>query len=166
MSSMISLPRFKKGGFPEDGLFFANHNELVGKFNNGKTAVANNTQIITGIKQGVYEGTINATRNIKGMVGQVVNEIRNINPDDFKIDTNQFIDYGQISGAIATQSNVNVSSDIESRIENAIYNAFSNVKIPVEIEAKTEEGVIVKKVSKGFNEYIMQTGELPFPIPT
>lgn len=107
------------------------------------------------------------------LVGVALNEMEQLNdkgitvdPNDFKIDTNQFIDYGQISGAIATQSNINVSSDIESRIENAIYNAFSNVKIPVEIEAKTEEGVIVKKVSKGFNEYIMQTGELPFPIPT
>lgn len=43
------------GGFPEDGLFFANHNELVGKFVNGRTAVANNEQIIEGIKRGVSE---------------------------------------------------------------------------------------------------------------
>lgn len=46
---------YAKGGFPEDGLFFANHNELVGQFTNGKTAVANNMQIIAGIKQGVSE---------------------------------------------------------------------------------------------------------------
>lgn len=54
----ISLPRiptFSTGGFPEDGLFFANHNELVGEFSNGKTAVANNEQITEGIKQGVKE---------------------------------------------------------------------------------------------------------------
>lgn len=43
------------GGFPEDGLFFANHGELVGQFSNGRTAVANNAEIIEGIKQGVYE---------------------------------------------------------------------------------------------------------------
>ena len=46
---------FANGGFPEDGLFFANHGELVGQFSNGKTAVANNEQIIEGIKQGVIE---------------------------------------------------------------------------------------------------------------
>lgn len=44
------------GGFPEDGFFYANHNELVGKFSNGKTAVANNEQITDGIKQAVIEG--------------------------------------------------------------------------------------------------------------
>ena len=55
MSAHTQLPRFANGGFPEDGLFFANHNELVGRFNNGKTAVANNEMIIEGIKAGVYE---------------------------------------------------------------------------------------------------------------
>jgi hypothetical protein len=57
----IPIPNFKlewyaNGGFPgEDGLFMANHNELIGQFTNGKTAVANNEQIIAGIKQGVIE---------------------------------------------------------------------------------------------------------------
>ena len=36
-------------------MFFANHGELVGKFTNGRTAVANNTQIVEGIKYGVQE---------------------------------------------------------------------------------------------------------------
>lgn len=85
-----------------------------------------------------------------------------INPNDFKIDTNQFIDYGQISGAIATQSNVNVSSDIEGRIENAIYRGLSNATIPVEIEATTDEGVIFKKVQVKAREFTMQTGEPAF----
>lgn len=49
----VSVPKFAEGGFPEDGLFFANHNELVGQFSNGKTAVANNEQIVEGISQGV-----------------------------------------------------------------------------------------------------------------
>lgn len=51
----VSLKRvsFKDGGFPEDGFFFANHNELVGQFSNGKTAVANNEQIVEGISEGV-----------------------------------------------------------------------------------------------------------------
>lgn len=50
-----SIPTYATGGFPEDGLFMANHNELVGQFSNGKTAVANNEQITDGIKQGVRE---------------------------------------------------------------------------------------------------------------
>ncbi len=49
---------YATGGFPngEDGLFYANHNELVGKFSNGKTAVANNEQITEGIKRAVVDG--------------------------------------------------------------------------------------------------------------
>lgn len=47
------IPMYMGGGFPEDGLFMANHNELVGQFSNGKTAVANNEQIVTGIEYGV-----------------------------------------------------------------------------------------------------------------
>ena len=47
--------KFEVGGFPEDGLFMANHNELVGKFANGNTAVANNEQIVSGIASGVRE---------------------------------------------------------------------------------------------------------------
>ena len=55
----INLPKFRSyasGGIVEDGIFFANHHELVGHFNNGKTAVANNDQIIKGIEGGVYNG--------------------------------------------------------------------------------------------------------------
>ena len=47
------IPTFKLGGFPEDGVFMANHNELVGQFSNGRTAVANNGQIVEGISYGV-----------------------------------------------------------------------------------------------------------------
>lgn len=50
------LPTFATGGFPEDGLFMANHSELVGQFSNGKTAVANNQQITEGIRQAVMDG--------------------------------------------------------------------------------------------------------------
>lgn len=51
-----TLPTFYTGGFPEDGLFMANHNELVGQFSNGKTAVANNQQITEGIAIAVQDG--------------------------------------------------------------------------------------------------------------
>lgn len=51
---------FATGGFPEDGLFFANHGELVGQFSNGNTAVANNEQIIQGIERGVYNAMTSA----------------------------------------------------------------------------------------------------------
>lgn len=53
---------YATGGFPEDGLFFANHNELVGQFTNGQTAVANNQQIT----QGIYEAVRDAMKESGG----------------------------------------------------------------------------------------------------
>jgi hypothetical protein len=57
----ISLPRYEYGGFPENGLFLANSTELVGQFSNGRTAVANNEQIVDGIAGGVERA--NAEQN-------------------------------------------------------------------------------------------------------
>lgn len=54
------IPMYAFGGFPEDGLFFANHNELVGQFSNGSNAVVNNEQIIAGIEGGVERGMTKA----------------------------------------------------------------------------------------------------------
>lgn len=58
--SIPRIPKFATGGFPEDGLFYANHNEMVGTFSNGKTAVANNEQIVEGIRIGVYNAVVDA----------------------------------------------------------------------------------------------------------
>lgn len=59
-----NIPKFATGGFPEDGLFMANHGELVGQFSNGRTAVANNEQIIKGIEAGVYRAVTSAMYNM------------------------------------------------------------------------------------------------------
>lgn len=62
-------PKFATGGFPEDGLFFANSGELVGQFSNGKTAVANNEQIVQGITQGVYTAMMAYNAQTRGQGG-------------------------------------------------------------------------------------------------
>lgn len=62
----VHIPRLASGGiFPrgEDGMAFINHNELVGKFSNGKNVVANNQQITEGIKQAVMEGMTQVMMN-------------------------------------------------------------------------------------------------------
>ena len=61
--SVPAPPAYATGGFPEDGLFMANHGELVGQFSNGQTAVGNNAQIIEGIKRGVAEGMASVAGN-------------------------------------------------------------------------------------------------------
>lgn len=76
---VLGLSNYATGGFPEDGLFFANHSELVGKFSNGKTAVANNGQIIEGIKRGVSEALSESEDNDGGnWIIQIVDTDGNI----------------------------------------------------------------------------------------
>ena len=64
--SIPKIPKFATGGFPEDGLFYANKGELVGSFDNGRTAVANNAQIISGIEGGVARGMAKAMQGKQG----------------------------------------------------------------------------------------------------
>ena len=51
-----SFQFFDKGGFPEDGWFRAKHGEIMGRFDNGNSVVANNMQITEGISSAVYKG--------------------------------------------------------------------------------------------------------------
>lgn len=65
----LNISWYAQGGFPEDGLFMANHGELVGKFSNGRTAVANNEQITEGIAKAVYEAFVEAFTQTGGNGG-------------------------------------------------------------------------------------------------
>lgn len=67
------IPRLEKGGFLEDGLFTMNRGEIAGKFNNGKSVVANNQQIVEGIAAGVYEAVVAAMNATSGRGEQSVN---------------------------------------------------------------------------------------------
>lgn len=77
------LPTYSTGGFPEDGLFIANHGELVGKFNNGKTAVANNDQITTAFAQAITNTLAPA---IYAAVSQAVSENQSQQTGDVYLD--------------------------------------------------------------------------------
>jgi hypothetical protein len=88
----VQYPRFDgwwaEGGFPSTGsLFIANEAgpEMVGTMN-GRTAVANNDQIVAGISQGVYE----AVRDAMGEGNQAVNV---------------YLDGKQISGSVVKNIN-------------------------------------------------------------
>lgn len=68
----FGLNWYAKGGFPETGeMFVARENgpEMVGRMGR-KNAVANNNQIIAGIRAGVYEAMVNALESFSGGDGQ------------------------------------------------------------------------------------------------
>lgn len=90
--SLVSVLTFQamgyaNGGFPEDGWFRASHGEIMGKFDNGQSVVANNMQITTGIAKSVYPavysgvaralGMSNNSENWKSQLFSKVNEITN-----------------------------------------------------------------------------------------
>lgn len=56
MQYSLDIPHFASGGFPEDGWFRAGHGEIMGRFDNGQSVVANNRQITDGISAAVYSG--------------------------------------------------------------------------------------------------------------
>lgn len=66
--SLPDISWYAQGGFPDTGdLFIANENgaEMVGSMG-GRTAVANNDQIVEGIRQGVYDAVVAANGNGNG----------------------------------------------------------------------------------------------------
>lgn len=72
----VSLSRIQireNGGFLEDGLFTMNHGEIAGRFDNGKSVVANNQQIVDGISAGVYEAVVAAMSMNRGSGNQNIN---------------------------------------------------------------------------------------------
>lgn len=68
ISGAMNIEPYSMGGFPEDGLFFANHNELVGQFSNGKTAVANNEQITEGIYTAVRDANYETNSLLRTLI--------------------------------------------------------------------------------------------------
>ena len=81
---------YKEGGFIEDGLFTMNQGEIAGKFNNGKSVVANNEQIISGISQGVYDAFMKALSE---------------NDSDKSINVNVYLDSDQITSSVEKNRN-------------------------------------------------------------
>ena len=87
-----------------------------------------------------------------------------VKPNDYKIKTSQIIDYGTISGNINTQTKV-ATDNLPEQVKQAVIEGMSQVSIPIEVEAKTDEGIIFTRMQAKAREYVMQTGEEPFPSP-
>ncbi|MBQ0113046.1 MAG: hypothetical protein KBT03_07950, partial [Bacteroidales bacterium] len=74
------VPTFATGGFPEDGWFRASQGEIMGRFDNGQSVVANNNQITDGIASAVYRGNqqeIAILRQQNALLSQIITEIVN-----------------------------------------------------------------------------------------
>lgn len=128
--------------------------------------------LLEGLGLGVKKESRNVLNTVSDFSNQLLNEFNNpikefsdgieVDTKEFAINASEYVDYGAISGNISTKINNNNLGEI---IAGAIINGMQKAEIQVDIKAETEEGVIVKKASKGFKEFVEQTGELPFPVP-
>lgn len=96
--SFGNTPKYATGGFPEDGFFFANHNELVGQFSNGRTAVANNEQIVEGISEGVESANEETNRLLRLVVGLLERQLQKDSSIPVSSITNAYIRQAQRNG--------------------------------------------------------------------
>ena len=123
--------------------------DLVGKF----------------IPLGIAEGIDRESDSVYSSIERLNKGIR-VRTSDYKIDTRQFVDYGKISGNIATQSEVSMNNDITSKIASACYSAFVNAMktegIKTKVEIKPDKDGIFKAVQTEAEQYYMQTGEPAF----
>ena len=85
-----------------------------------------------------------------------------VNTEDFMVDTNQYVNYDDITGQVSMS--INKGQDIGRQVYEAIIRGMQQVSIPIEIEARTDEGIIFNKVREKAEEFATQTGENPFPV--
>ena len=119
------------------------------------------------IPLGVAEGIKEESKSVFSSIDNL-NEGIKVRASDFTIDTNQFVDFNEITGNVSTQSQVDVDSNITDKITNACYNAFVSAMrtqgIRADINVKPDKDGIFKAVQAGAESYAIQTGESPFPV--
>ena len=74
----------------------------------------------------------------------------------------------ELVGRIGRRTAVVNNSQIVEAVSKGVYEAVANAMqggTTVQLDVRADEGIIVKKASQGFTQHVMQTGELPFPVP-
>ncbi len=145
------IKAYATGGFPEDGLFFANHNELVGKFSNGNTAVANNEQILTGIENATSRGILGglAAVNLRsGMAAPpplAMTSKYSANENEIKQMIQEVVSQGS-TGSGYTKEMLTVLKELLQLIRE--------LDLDIVIDGKKLKDIIVDRI----NEHTQQTG--------
>ena len=60
VKKFLNIGGYANGGFPEDGWFRASKGELMGNFDDGTSIVANNRQVVNGVREMLKDGMMDA----------------------------------------------------------------------------------------------------------
>lgn len=71
---------------------------------------------------------------------------------------------GRIGRRTAVANNGQIVEAVSKGVYDAVLAAMPGGST-VSLDIRADEGIIVKKAANGFKEFVMQTGELPFPVP-
>ena len=89
-------------------------------------------------------------------------QVQEYTADSLLIDTNSMIDYSKVEGKIDAKID---TSGLTKAVAMAVVQGMNQANVNVNIEATTDTGVVIKQVSEAMNDYVNQTGQLPFAIP-
>ena len=169
---------FARGGRPQKGQIFIAREagaELVGNIG-GSTGVMNNMQIITAVAKGVSSAVANVLHDgftvsipqdntVSNVQEQLVNEMRISNEyasQEFKqARPSVSSKYGFTTSGVVGSG----TQGLVQMLAQAVEYGMNNANVNVNIEATTDTGVVIKQVSEAMNDYVNQTGQLPFAIP-
>lgn len=115
------------------------------------------------IPLGIAKGIDDSSNEVFKSMNKISEGIK-VNAEDFAINTNQFVDYGAIEGQVQAQANISVGGNFAGTVAQAVKEAMEETEVNVNIEAKTEKGIIFKTVKKEAEEFYTQTGKAPFPV--
>ena len=121
--------------------------------------------LMEGFEIGIEEqsqSTENALQSTVNDLKETLAEVREYTAEDMLIDTNSMIDYGKVQGQINAHLD---TSGLTKAVAMAVVQGMNQANVNVNIEATTDTGVVIKQVSEAMNDYVNQTGQLPFAIP-
>jgi phage-related tail protein len=81
--AQTKAPKYADGGIVEDGLFQMNKGEVMGRFNDGTSFIANQQQQIDGLEEATYRGISRALAENGRMGGGVTTGVIEINGREF-----------------------------------------------------------------------------------
>ena len=115
--------------------------------------------MVKGLAKSMVDATPILENATTKLAAGISDELQNmyINPEDYKLRTET--DINQI-----VETKVTIDSNLPELFYNAIVNGMNDSSVQVNVQARTDKGVIFEVVQEEANNFYNSTGEAPFPV--